>query len=765
MTRGLVVLMFAVLVGLVGCVGPGDEAIPEERWITALPPGMTATMGGDTAESSHSVLVSEGLDSATTREFTWSGALLLVDLTPRAATSVAVSSTGSRPLAAETVSVLQIDGGFALPVVDRSGQTLGMVSAGPGRYGSVLDVDADGDADIVETITTGDVVRVVITTDDGREFLDRRAEGECSAAGANGWSDDLAIVVDCGDGPGATGAPTVYQATMFATVEAGLVTTPALPLRDPLAEPTISDGDQLIADLERYGAGVVVGAVLNDLVGDVLPDTATETLGALGDIVADDEGDSADIARILSRSTDDLRDAVAEILAGLGGAGDESDESDSGGSAEGCELTNDDGSCVDGDDAGSRGDPHHTTHDGLTYDFQAVGEYLLTRTATEQVHVRYEPYFDSRTVSVLTALAVQTPVGVVQARLGDRPFTLEATWNGDLLTTPSTVEEGGTRVVLDDATLTLVTESGFRLVVRAAAPLLNSYLAVEGPTSGMLGDNDGDGSNDLRIGDRLIDPDSVEITTLFADAWRLADSESLLPYRAGESTATFSDPSFPDQSVSLSDLGDRETALALVICREQGVLLPGELASCVYDVVVTGDSALADGYVLAAPPADEISDERVFRVSRSGREWAYPVVGWATNVLAASDAAEGDPTEVLGPQNTRNASIGEGNSSCEHPLDLLFDATIIDGPGPDLGVAHIGIGSLEYDVWIADGDAPWVFVATASGRSVIDLESVLGDGETADRVRLCDAAVDIDGDRQPAPGPAFDAVAILGIRG
>lgn len=755
------------MVGLAGCVAASDEGSPiDERWLTSLPAGTTARDDAGDSALTYTVRVAEELNAAFVAEFTWRGAIEVVDLTPRSPVDIDVLSAGSLDFAVDDVPMLELDDGYGLPIVDRSGLTLGLLSAGVGRYGTVFDVDDDGTADVIEVLTTGDVVRVVVTSDIGESFLASARTGECSGRGAAGWDDDLAIVAACGPEARALGGSA--GSLSLAASSIGVASPVPTTLRDPSAEPGLSDGDQLVADLERYGADVVLGALLNDAVGDLLPDSASDVLGAIGGIVADGEGEAADYARILNRSTDDLRDAVAEILASLGGS-DDSDggaaaDADSGSSSLGCELTTSDGTCVDGDDAGSRGEPHQTTHDGVRYDFQVVGEYLLTRTATEEVHVRYEPYPGSRSVSVLTAIAVRTSDGVVQARLADSPSAIEVRWNDEAQDAGASLETGGTRVEVDDGSVTVASDSGFRLLVRRTAGLLNSYLAVEGTTNGLLGDNDGDPSNDLRIGDRVIDPDSAEITLAFADAWRLDDRESLLPYRAGESGATFTDPGFPEERLTLDALGARETALALVICREAGVLLPGELASCVFDIAVTGDDQLAEGYAAAAPPVDDISRDEIFEVSRAGRDQTFPVVAWATDVIGASDAVEGDPVEALGPQNTRNVRIGEGDTSCEHPFDLRFDEVIIDGPGPDLGIAHIGVGSLEYEVWVADGSGPWVFAGALSGRSVLDLSSVLGDGDSADRVRLCDAPADIDGTGQSAGGPAFDAVAILGLR-
>ena len=62
-----------------------------------------------------------------------------------------------------------------------------------------------------------------------------------------------------------------------------------------------------------------------------------------------------------------------------------------------------------GEAGGSVGDPHLRTHDGLWYDFQGAGEFVLVRSVdgAAEVQVRQEPPSDARMVTVNTAVAMR----------------------------------------------------------------------------------------------------------------------------------------------------------------------------------------------------------------------------------------------------------------------------------------------------------------------------------------------------------------------
>ena len=68
------------------------------------------------------------------------------------------------------------------------------------------------------------------------------------------------------------------------------------------------------------------------------------------------------------------------------------------------------------------GDVHITTFDGLYYNFQAEGEFVLAQSTVAndsfQVQVRLQPYSANSTVSVITMLAAEVGTSRITFALG-----------------------------------------------------------------------------------------------------------------------------------------------------------------------------------------------------------------------------------------------------------------------------------------------------------------------------------------------------------
>ena len=112
----------------------------------------------------------------------------------------------------------------------------------------------------------------------------------------------------------------------------------------------------------------------------------------------------------------------------------------------------------DDDCGGSNGDPHLDTYDRAFYDFQAVGEFILSRTAdrTFEVQARQVAFPGSRTVSVDSAFAFGVAgdrVGIYAGSIGNRDSTqaLRVVVNGASTTVDTTLSlpNGGSIEPLD----------------------------------------------------------------------------------------------------------------------------------------------------------------------------------------------------------------------------------------------------------------------------------------------------------------------------
>nr|MDT0658108.1 VWD domain-containing protein [Micromonospora sp. DSM 115978] len=763
----------------------GDRALAD-----FLPPGVSADQAGD---RTYQIRAWDAFGGDWGEGSEWSGNLTLSAPEPDDRVVVhEIDSRGSVPLPEPAVHLMAVGEGTAKVLTTPDGRRLGLLVAAAGRYGSILDLDGDDVVDVLDAITLDPPGRLVATNPIGEAYRTGLAAGtaDCAGGGATGWDLRVKLVLDCrGEAPPAERPPLVTIAHRAAALPARAqlddAVEAAITARDaaeavtgagaPPSPDDIADAEQFARDLERYGGAVLAGALLNDLLSDTLPPWAGEILGWIGEQTgADDRVDPVDAARLLSRSTDDLLDLARIQILLLGGDGGAADQAGGDASAGGCALTDAaTGACYDGDsgNGSSWGEPHLRTFDGLDYDLQAVGEFVLARFADDdaEVQVRYRPYRNSDRLSVTGAVAVRTPAGVVRvAHPGDRAEA-EVSLDGQSIEPGADRELGGQPLRYRDRTVQIGLPGGARVFVELRPALLDVTVVPAGrPVAGLLGDADGRAGNDLRAGDRVFDPADVTAAELygpFADAWRLTDTTSVLPYGAGESTGTYTDRAFPAAPVTVDDLPARERAAATALCRLRDVVDPAVLAGCVLDVAATGDPDLAEAAAGAQRAVGRRTGDGFVEIA----DVRYPVRGWADRVDRAAAVAAGivskAPADVLGPRDARNVTLGEGDATCELPLELrLTAAPLRDGPGADLAVIQIGAGDGRYDVWIAAG-AGWRWVGRAARPAAFDLAGILGPGESTDRVRLCDPPAAVDGERRTRSplGPAIDAVAALGV--
>lgn len=258
---------------------------------------------------------------------------------------------------------------------------------------------------------------------------------------------------------------------------------------------------------------------------------------------------------------------------------------------------------VDGSAGATYGDPHLFTADGVEYDFQAVGEFVLLEDRDDPsfvVQVRQEPFRPFTTLSANTAVAALVGSDRVAIHAGDPPsLTVEGI--------PRRIEgtldltQGG-RVVLDKNVYTLIWPTGERLVVNASFSALVNVSYVPGTRGkarrlhGLIGTPDGNPNNDFltRQGEMLSRrPDGDRLYDVFGNSWRITPGESLFDYAPGEDTRAFTDSGFPHGSRAAAALPPKELKKAYLTCVLAGVTDVAALEACTADVAITGDPGFA----------------------------------------------------------------------------------------------------------------------------------------------------------------------------
>lgn len=201
----------------------------------------------------------------------------------------------------------------------------------------------------------------------------------------------------------------------------------------------------------------------------------------------------------------------------------------------GCAVEN----CVQ-DLCASCGDPHIAALDGVHFDNQLIGEFVLVRDKTSsdfEIQARQEEVFSRKCV---------TGNSVVALKIGNDLIEYRAINDQLLIGGSSTILEKGSALSLDGGTVYAVNE-GFRIIDTKGNRITlidrGDYINVKlglaslmnNKVEGLLGNFDGNRRNDtiLRSGEINWDLDK------FNEDWRIMPEESLFSYGADESTATY----------------------------------------------------------------------------------------------------------------------------------------------------------------------------------------------------------------------------------
>lgn len=367
-------------------------------------------------------------------------------------------------------------------------------------------------------------------------------------------------------------------------------------------------------------------------------------------------------------------------------------------------------------------DPHLRTFDGLSYSPQAVGEFTAIdyQSANSDIEMqwRFSPGDRNRTVSFITSVAIyingtrltvdpnrENVVNINgQAVTFDdmgNPFVGNDRYdanNGIELSAP----RGSIYIATDQWSWLLgFSGRGFIADQQWIKVLVSAPRGLSG-IQGMFGNADGNPIGDLISKDRLfVVPPIGQVTVAdlyerFIDTWRISDGESLFDYNLNESTATFTDRSFPDfQNL----INDRDTLLltatrsqaseadrmqAETVCRLAGVSDQPGFGECVTDVLNTGDFEVANDSSAMMGVDSLISQVRFTdRIDGSDLKWWHvvdrPISPSDGNLIGSESvtlvtSAESDDMTVLTAIDTMSgAQLWELNG-----VSRRCGATILD---------------------------------------------------------------------------------------
>lgn len=292
-------------------------------------------------------------------------------------------------------------------------------------------------------------------------------------------------------------------------------------------------------------------------------------------------------------------------------------------------------------------DPHVTTFDGRRLDFQAAGEFVVSKDIASvdpatafQVQVREEPWRNSRQVGVNTAMAanvagdrvevfVQDGQMEVRVNSANHPLTSgPLPEGGDLIYTP---RKAGPFLTIDwpDHSYTLVTTYSRSLtLIVVPAPIHNGHL------TGLLADADGNPADDLHLasGSATGAPTYDDLYPKFAESLRITQQNSLFTYGPGTSTQTYTDRTFPDRNSAPSP----RRAWAESACALYGITDPISLQNCVVDLANTGNSEFLAASMLTQANATSFQlggGGTTLAVTKAGQQITVPFRGTAGQKL------------------------------------------------------------------------------------------------------------------------------------
>ncbi len=255
------------------------------------------------------------------------------------------------------------------------------------------------------------------------------------------------------------------------------------------------------------------------------------------------------------------------------------------------------------------GDIHVQTMDGATYEFQAAGEFVASRSTAGdlEVQLRLESTGFSSYVSIVTAVAVQVDTSRASVALGREPLLSVAEQPVPLSSGGAVDLPDGGRIERSERGYEIFWSDGSTLFIKVGKGHLNAFLRPaltrRSTLEGLFGNFNGSPLDDVDAVTAMGSRGSglqlrlAELArSLFFDednGWLVAQDTSLFEYAPGQSTRTFRKPT-PKREASVDGLPATWRRQAREACEEAGVIDPELLEACIVDVGYTRDESFAE---------------------------------------------------------------------------------------------------------------------------------------------------------------------------
>lgn len=249
----------------------------------------------------------------------------------------------------------------------------------------------------------------------------------------------------------------------------------------------------------------------------------------------------------------------------------------------------------------SIGDTHITTFDGVHYDFQAAGEFLLADVDEFTVQARQgsgAPLWPN--TSVNKALAVR--MGKTRIEFYVEPSSVEVDGKTPKIDDGQAILLGdGVQILRQGNVYTASDKHGNRVRATLNSSWLNASVLVvahaghaPGKIRGLLGNPAGNGKSLVAsTGKRFAAPMAFnDLYGVFGSSWRVQPKQSLFRHKSSLKFALPARPFFAEH------IQPEAAARARAVCEQEGVKDKNLMEDCVLDTAVLNDKAAAQAFVV-----------------------------------------------------------------------------------------------------------------------------------------------------------------------